>query len=278
MTESAFNNDTVQVNRRQSLKSLAAGAFALGVLPQSLLAETPRIAAITSKVGKSHPLATGLHMAADSLDALDSVHDYTATFHKNELVGQNRISQRMSLKLREKPFSVYLRFEAPAEGREVIYVDGQNDGDLLVHETGLTSLIGTIGLDPKGSRAMEQSRYPVTMIGMRTMVDQVIRQWQSEISLSDTKVRYFPNAKVDSVECRVFESSHAQPGRGIKFHMTRLYVSKDSRLPVRVEQFDFPASAGGQAPIVEQYTYLNVKTNVGLKDIDFDVKNPAYEF
>ncbi|MBI1310584.1 DUF1571 domain-containing protein [bacterium] len=278
MTQLLSHDQAASISRRQSLKTLAAGAFALGALPQALLAETPRIAAITSKVSKSHPLAAGLHMAADSLDALDSIEDYTATFHKNEMVGKKRIAQRMSLKLREKPFSVYLRFEAPAEGREVIYIDGQNDGDLLVHETGLTSLIGTIGLDPKGNKAMEEARYPVTMIGMRTMLNQVIAQWQSEIAITDTKVRYFPNAKVDNVECRVFESSHAEPARGVKFHMTRLYVEKDNKLPVRVEQFDFPAKTGAQPAIVEQYTYLNVKTNVGLKDIDFDVKNPAYEF
>jgi hypothetical protein len=60
--------------------------------------------------------------------------------------------------------------------------------------------------------------------------------------------------------------------------MTRLYVAKDNRLPVRVEQFDFPAKTGAQPAILEQYTYLNVKANVGLKDIDFDVENPAYDF
>ncbi|MHC4874963.1 MAG: DUF1571 domain-containing protein [Planctomycetota bacterium] len=272
------HDQTALISRRQSLKGLAAGAFALGALPQTLLADTPRIAAITSKVSKSHPLATGLHMAADSLSALESIQDYTATFHKNEVVGRKRVMQRMSLKLREKPFSVYLRFQEPAEGREVIYIAGQNDGELLVHETGLTSLIGTIGLDPKGSKAMEESRYPVTMIGMRTMVDQIVAQWQSELAMKDTKVRYFPNAKVDNVECRVFESSHATPARGVKFHMTRLYVAKENKLPVRVEQFDFPSKTGAKPAIVEQYTYLNVKPNVGLKDIDFDTKNPAYEF
>lgn len=278
MTQSLSNDLAAPISRRQSLKSLAAGAFALGALPQALLADTPRIAAITSKISKSHPLAPGLHMAADSLNALDSIQDYTATFHKTEMVGKKRIAQKMSLKLREKPFSVYLRFEEPNEGREVIYVDGQNDGDLLVHETGLTSLIGTIGLDPKGGKAMEESRYPVTMIGMRTMLDQIVGQWQSEIALTDTKVRYFPNAKVDNVECRVFESSHAEAARGVKFHMTRLYVAKENKLPVRVEQFDFPTKTGAQPAILEQYTYLNIKANVGLKDVDFDVKNPAYEF
>ncbi len=60
--------------------------------------------------------------------------------------------------------------------------------------------------------------------------------------------------------------------------MTRLYVDKKTAFPVRVEQFDFPAKTGAKAPILEQYTYLNVQPNSGLTDSDFDVKNPSYQF
>jgi hypothetical protein len=39
-----------------------------------------------------------------------------------------------------------------------------------------------------------------------------------------------------------------------------------------------PKRSGGEPELHEEYTYLNVKTNVGLKDIDFDVSNPKYNF
>ncbi len=35
---------------------------------------------------------------------------------------------------------------------------------------------------------------------------------------------------------------------------------------------------GGQPQLLEEYTYLNVKLNVGLTDADFDDKNPEYNF
>ena len=60
--------------------------------------------------------------------------------------------------------------------------------------------------------------------------------------------------------------------------MTRLYINKADGLPARVEQFGFPAKSGDAAPIVEQYTFMNVKTNVGLSDVDFDENNPKYDF
>ena len=126
--------------------------------------------------------------------------------------------------------------------------------------------------------ALEESRYPITNIGMRNLLELTIAQWNSELNVPDAKVRYFPNAKVGDVECRVFESSYDEKHKGVKFHMTRLYVNKENSFPVRVEQFDFPTKAGAQPAILEQYTYLDVKPNAGLHDIDFDVKNPSYDF
>ncbi|MGN6136394.1 MAG: DUF1571 domain-containing protein, partial [Aureliella sp.] len=35
---------------------------------------------------------------------------------------------------------------------------------------------------------------------------------------------------------------------------------------------------GDPPPLEEEYTYLDVQLNVGLKDIDFDPENPAYNF
>ena len=60
--------------------------------------------------------------------------------------------------------------------------------------------------------------------------------------------------------------------------MTRLYVAKKSGLPVRVEQFAYPTKTGSKPLMLEQYTYLGVKTNVGLKAIDFDTRNPKYDY
>jgi hypothetical protein len=37
-------------------------------------------------------------------------------------------------------------------------------------------------------------------------------------------------------------------------------------------------NANADPPLLESYTYKDVKTNVGLSDIDFDVKNPDYGY
>jgi hypothetical protein len=227
---------------------------------------------------KVHPLAPALKIARESREALNGVRDYTALFFKEELVGRRMVRQAMELKLREKPFSVYLRFQDPHRGREVIYVDGQNRGNLLVHEEGVKGLVGTVQLLPTSPQAMDENRYPVTRLGLTNLLNTIIEQWEAESKFGESDVQYFPEAKVGQTACQVIEASHPQPRRQFKFHKTRLYLDKQTKLPIRVEQFSWPARAGDQAPLVEMYMYSNLKTNASLSERDFDPRNPSYRF
>ena len=39
-----------------------------------------------------------------------------------------------------------------------------------------------------------------------------------------------------------------------------------------------PREEGGPADLVEEYSYIDLKINVGLGDIDFDIANRQYSF
>jgi outer membrane lipoprotein-sorting protein len=230
------------------------------------------------KINPEHPLAPALEQACKARDALDAIDDYEALFEKKELIGKRLVSSRIHLKLREQPFSVYLQFAEPNQGREVIFVEGKNKGMLLAHETGIRALVGTVSLSPTSNDAMEDNHYPITMIGLRKLVEQVIAQWEEEGKYGETEVKYYPNARIGDTEVRAIESKHPQPRKQFKFHLTRLYIDKQTGLPVRVEQYGFPARPDAAPPVIEEYTYTRLKTNVGLTDRDFDPKNPNYAF
>ncbi|MFP6766482.1 MAG: DUF1571 domain-containing protein [Planctomycetaceae bacterium] len=266
---------TISLTRREVLSGLFGGAL-LAVPATSLLAEE-RLAAAT-RLEQGHILAPALKMARDADNVLETITDYTGTFHKDVIVSKQRVRHQLEIKVREKPFSVYLKFVKPDAGREVIYVDGKNNGQLLTHGVGLEAIVGTLELDPTGSIAMQGSRYPVTVFGMRKMLRKVITQWQAELTTTDAVVKFYPNAKIGSLECRVVQSSHARRQSNVKFHMTRMYVAKQTGLPVRVEQFAFPVRTGAKPVMLEQYSYLNIRKSVGLKAIDFDTRNPAYDY
>jgi len=249
-------------------------------VPQTARADETNVKSteLVPPIDPAHPLYLPLQEAYRAREALKGITDYDAEFTKRELIGRRLHKTTMQLKLRHQPFSVYLKFVEPHAGREVIYVDGRNKNQLFVHETGIRSIAGTMSLLPTSPEAMADNKYPVTLIGLQTMVDKVIQQWEAEGKLGEVKTQKYPNAKLPSgEECVAFESLHPTPRNQFKFHITRLWIDKKSGLAIRVEQLGFPQ--GNQPPpIMEEYTYSRVRTNLSLGDRDFDIRNPGYAF
>jgi hypothetical protein len=264
--------------RRSGLAAMMAlAAWSAG----ATAADTPSTtgAKPAAKIDPDHPLAPALEHAYKAREALDALKDYEALFEKRELIDGRLVASKINLKIREKPFSVYLKFQTPNEGREVIYVDGKNEGLLFAHEVGIKSIAGTVSLATNSPRAMEGNKYPLTMIGMRKMLDQVIAQWEAETKFGETEVKYYPdNPKFGEIDFKAIVSTHPQPRKQFKFHMTRLYLEKETNLPFRLEQFGFPQKNDKAPLVVEEYTYTKLKKNLSLTDRDFDTKNPSYAF
>ncbi len=238
----------------------------------------PTVVAATTKGGE-HPLQPAIRLAQSSLTKLESIKDYEATLLKRERVDGRLVEHTMHVKFREQPFSVYLKFGEPYAGREILYVEGQNAGKMWAHEgSGLRALVGTVSLDPHGSEAMNENRYPIMTIGMRKLLEKIIEQWKLESEYGEIDVKLYPDAKLRGRPCMVVEASHPRPRRQFKFHKTRLYIDDETRLPVRAEQYGFPTAAESDPPVDEFYDYGNLRTNVGLKDGDFDRENPSYSF
>lgn len=270
-----------QISRRQFVLTSTASAVAVatGVLVGNrLFAEPTQLAARVDDIPNTNPMTPALQLATAALKSLQDVKDYTATFTKRELVGRKMVDAQMDLKLRQQPFSVYLKFVKPSAGREVLYVAGQNDDKIKAHDVGLAGLAGTLSLDIDGRLAMSDNRYPITMLGMQTMVTELLEQWLLESKMTGVTVNFFQNARINNLSCKAIEIAHRDRSQGAKYALTRLYVATDSGLPVRIQNYDFPAKSRKQSDIVEDYLYTNIKTNVGLSDLDFSVDNPSYRF
>lgn len=228
----------------------------------------------------AHPLDPAIRLARQSQASIDRIEDYTANFAKRDVVKGQMHAHSMQIKFRAEPMSVYLRFHKPHAGREVIYVAGQNQGKLLAHETGIASIVGTVALHPESAQAMSESRRPISMIGMSNLAAGMISYWESLRSqgVNDVQVQYYNDAALGEMKCVVIETKLSRPAGEVSFHISRLYIDKATGFPVRVENYGFPTQRSTRPPLMEEYTYTGIRTNVGLRDADFDTRNPAYGF
>ncbi|WP_437205421.1 DUF1571 domain-containing protein [Planctomicrobium sp. SH664] len=271
---------SVFCSRRDFFKATLAGVAAWGVTHSgdSSARAAEELLTRAQAIPAEHPLSPAIKLAQEGLTALAPIDNYQAILVRRERIGNKLLDSRIELKIRENPFSVYLKFQQPSAGREALYVAGKNQNNVLAHDVGFAGLAGTLELDPKGSFAMDQNRHPITMIGLRNMVTSLLEQWVNEANLGGATVKVLPATTFGKVVCRGVEVSYSQAKGGLKFQTTRLYVDDSTSLPVRVQAYDFPGRRDKEPPLAEDYFYTELKTNIGLAENDFSTRNPKYRF
>lgn len=262
-------------------RGLATSLFAILLIGQICHGQSPPADAgkAPAEAGE-HPLKPAIKLAEQASAAAKELGAYTAIFSKREVVRGQMHASQMQMKFRPEPFSVYLRFVNPEHaGREVLFVEGRNNGQMLAHEAaGIKSIVGTVSVDPNGPLALAEARHSVTRIGIENLAAGVAAQWERESAFGECEVKYYNEAKLGDRPVLVIESSHPTRRNQFKFALTRLWLDKETRLPVRCQQYEFPTVPGGEPVLVEDYTYTDIKPDAKLTEADFDPRNPAYQF
>ncbi len=238
-----------------------------------------------------HALDPAIQLAHQSLAHMRStVKDYTAILIKREQIdGELGDYEYMFAKVRNRqqnegqlavPFSVYLTFLKPTsvKGREVIYVENANEGKVVAHEGGLKRIAGTHKLEPNSWLAMRGQRYPITDIGIENLLVKLIERGNRDRAHGDCKVEFLQGAKVSGRNCRVIQVTHPEKTGPYDFHVAQIFMDEELQIPVRYAAYDWPKTAGAEPVVIEEYTYQNIKVNVGLTDSDFDPANAQYSF
>ncbi|MGE3778158.1 MAG: DUF1571 domain-containing protein [Pirellulaceae bacterium] len=233
-----------------------------------------------------HPLDPAIKMAREGLQRIQSqVSDYSCTLVKQERIdGELMPQEYMYTEVRNRkvengrvvtPFSVYMYFLKPdaMKGREVIFVEGQNDSKLVAHEgSGFLRSMGAVALDPRGKIAMRGNRYPITDVGIEFLISELVKRGERDRQRGECTAEFKPNVKINGRPCTLLEVVHPQPRPYFDFHIARVYIDDELNLPVRYEAYTWPTMPGGTPVLQECYTYLNLKVNIGLTDENFDKK------
>lgn len=230
-----------------------------------------------------HPLDRPIALAKQALATLEKVDGYTATLVKRERIGDDLCSpEKMELKLRHEPLSIYLKFLTPdsVAGREVIYVEGANDGKLLVHMPGpLMRQLGTLALNPTGFLALQGQRYPITELGVKKLTEQLIERGEHDQHVRRApRVQFFHGAKIGDTPALRIEVVHQEQWEDDPAYKAVVYLNAEHMIPIRYEGYGWPATPDEEPSLLEQYTYLDVELNPGLTDADFETGNRAYRF
>jgi hypothetical protein len=266
----------------------------------------------TENAVSPHALDPVLNLAREALaNHIANHRDYTATLVKQEKIASNLLPpSKMFMKLRyqeasrsdgtsvtsaaPRQVSVYLKTLEPRRqaGREVLWIEGENENRLKAHESGFLGLL-TVDLLPTSRMAMIGNRYPITEIGIERLLQKLIERGEQDKLLGpatvldshDDQDKKHDGLVVGDRVCRLIQIIHQEPiveyqGKEVRFefHVAKIYIDMERLVPLKYASYEWPKSTGEELPLIEEYTYEDLKLNVGLVDKDFDWKNKQYGF
>jgi hypothetical protein len=202
------------------------------------------------------------------------VYDYTAILLRREMIEEVLRPQETILLKFQRPFKVYMKWlEGPGKGREGLYVAGAHKDRFLVHEgRGFRGLV-TAALDPSHPRVLEESRHPITNVGIGRLLEIIGENArraarESVLRLVDWGPGTVAGRQVHQVEGIL----PRDPGAGYYCYRVLVSFDQENDLPIRVVVYDWSDQ------IVEEYEYTQLRQNPGFTDRDFDPDNPDYGF
>src|SRR5262249_52216351 len=169
---------------------------------------------------------------------------------------------------RNEPFSVYMKWTEPSDlaGQEVAYVAAKHAGKMRVHPSGALGLVGWISIDQKDPRAAKTSRHAISEAGRGKLIERYSKGWEEERHLGVTTAK-LGEYEYNKRRCVRVETTHRADTVGqFEYYRTVVFFDKESKLPIRVECYDYPHDGSETPELVECYSYVNLRYNVGHGD------------
>jgi hypothetical protein len=206
-------------------------------------------------------------------ELLESIDDYTAVFYRQVKVkGELKEKETMFLKFK-KPLKIYLKWiESPYMGRELLYVEGENNNRMKIHGTGLLSHV-TINIDPCSSLFLKSSRHPITEIGLVFIVKFIGREFRKGIERGEVDIIYRGEETVFGRKTVKVEGVFPRDaGKGYYCYRAVVNMDLETKIPIAIEVYDW------EDELFEYYGFEGIVLNAGLDEDDFDPKNVQYGF
>jgi hypothetical protein len=225
-------------------------------------------------------LQMALALLERGADSFQNVSDYTFTFSRQERVGGELLDpQVMNVKLRHEPFSLYMKWiggEGPGvKGRQLIYVEGQNDDMLLIQPGGLAGrLSGTLKLAKNDGLVTRESRHPATECGLLNLAHKLIPFYREDLAVgTGFACELHDGQTFGERPCYLFQIEYASQERNPTYRKSMLFIDKDLCLPTCIHNYtwgiDVDPTKIDEETLLEAYSYVDIQTDQRFAEEDF---------
>ncbi len=189
--------------------------------------------------------------------------------------------QTLAMKVRNRPFAIYLKFLAPKAGKEVVYAEGHHENKVIAHNGDWTrKIIPRLAVAPSSlHRRPGRPAPPVTEAGLLHLAGVNSAQVPGSWTWAATTPRPLSTGP---------PTSRARPGSARSTHgvadgsrpfarVEVLYDPETQFLRCGISSYDWPAPGhAGDLELAEHYAYDDLKLDAPSPPTDLDPANPDF--
>jgi hypothetical protein len=197
-----------------------------------------------------------------------TVKGYTLTMQKQERIGGKlQRTEVIDVAFRDQPPAVLMRWvEGARLAAASLYVEGENNGKLLVRPAGL--LLGglIVERDPEGEQAKQSGRYPMTQFGLKKAMERTLKSWKAARDKDELHVEYLGERQVKEAGDRTCyalrRDRYARPENDGVLELT-VYIDKETLLQVG------STIKGEDGKLIGEYFFRDIHLNPEFKADQF---------
>ena len=223
---------------------------------------------LTPEQRTEQELAAKIQLLEKGVQFLEKTPDYTATFVKQELVNGDLLDeQEMEMKVRHAPFSVYLKWTTGEVGREVLFVDGANNGKMTAHGGGWKARLPAVSIEPTCGLAMAESRYPVNKAGLFELAKMMLQIHKDDLAQKKiSRCEKLVDQVFDGRPCHAYLIEYRDRSVSENYRKSISLIDKEWSIPVYTRNFGWLNDNAPENPeeldtasLLEFYSYSSIK-------------------
>ncbi len=245
-----------------------------------------------------------------------SIKSLSFTMTMKERIGGELCQKKTAFKVAFRPYKVYMRQSQPYQGLELLYLDGENNGKVLINRN--TRTFSNFKLDPLGNTVRKGNHHSILKAGYSFLLDVLEHLWIKYQNDGSSVWKYQGLVTYDGINCHkiimdnpdfnylkyTIRSGDNLESLSVKFNLcdylifeknpqiksfddikpgTEILIPSDYAKQIIVyidkeKMLPIGVKAYDDKGLFEEYLYTDIKINPSFKSSDFDSKNPVYGF
>jgi hypothetical protein len=250
---------------------VAAVPVASAVAPENALPEASQREPVAEPLPPA-TVAACLARLKKGCEWLKQQPDYTAIFRRQERVGADVLEpESIELKLRNRPFSVTMIWlEGDDKGQIAHYQEDANRGRIAARLAGWKRRLGWLHANPHSSLAMEDSRYPITDVGMLRLAERWLESLAPYADRTDgVHCRWDPETMIGDRKTHPFTVEYDSPEVNPSYRKSTVWFDQEWSAPLATLNYDWQRDEANPEGFMERYAYERIQFQCGLTDKDF---------